>query len=91
MRQVLTVSVSNPTDAPVHLRVAEVRSILGSFVPVPSTFTLEPGQSQTLETMRASYPVNLSALDLTIRIRTAETNETQVLTLGAEPSPPPES
>ena len=89
MRQVLTVTVTNPTDRPIRLRVAEVRSILGSFVPVPSTFTLEPGQAQTLETMRANYPVNLDALDLKIRLRTVETNETQVLTLTAKEPPPP--
>ena len=88
MRQNLIVTVSNPTDSLISLSIASVRSLLGNFVAVPGSMTLEPGASQSLENMRANYPANFDSLELTIRIRTAETNETQILTLKLAPNQP---
>lgn len=89
MRQNLIITVSNPTDSPVSLSIASVRSLLGNFVAVPDSMTLQPGESQTLENMRANYPANFESLELTLRIRTAETNETQTFTLELDPNQPP--
>ena len=80
-RQSLTITVRNDGNAPLRLRVAEVRSALGNFVPVPEIFTLEPGQLQALEPMRSSYPAPIDELELVIRLRTAEADEVQTLKL----------
>ncbi|MCF3650294.1 hypothetical protein [Synoicihabitans lomoniglobus] len=87
LRQSLTVTVTNVSATPVELRVAEVRSALGNFVPVPETFTLEPGARQTLEPMRAGYPANLDELELAVRIRTADANDAQTLRLQQPEQP----
>lgn len=81
-RQSLTITVRNDGNAPLRLRVAEVRSALGNFVPVPEIFTLEPGQLQALEPMRSSYPAPIDELELVIRLRTAEADEVQTLKLS---------
>lgn len=88
-RQLLTVTVHNPGPESVRLRVAEVKSPLGSFVPVPDIFTLEPGGSQTLEVMRGRAPYNFEQVDLSVRIRTADTNDTAIISLTPV-SPPAE-
>jgi hypothetical protein len=80
-RQSLTVTLRNIGDTPIELRVAEVRSALGNFVPVPEIFTLEPGQIQGLEPMRAFYPATIDELELVIRLRTREAQEVQTLHL----------
>jgi hypothetical protein len=61
--------------------VAEIRCALGNFVPVPEIFTLEPGQLQALESMRASYPAPIDELEVVVRLRTVETEEVQTLKL----------
>ena len=81
-RQSLTITVRNDGTAPLRLRVAEVRSALGNFVPVPEIFTLEPGQVQALEPMRSSYPAPIDELELVIRLRTVEVDEVQTLKLS---------
>ncbi len=80
-RQSLTVTIRNAGDQALRLRVAEVRCVLGNFVPVPEVFTLEPGQLQALEPMRASYPAPIDELEVVIRLRTAEADEAQTLKL----------
>ena len=81
-RQSLTITVRNTGTTPLRLRVAEVRSALGNFVPVPEIFTLEPGQLQALEPMRSSYPAPIDELELVIRLRTAGADEVQTLKLS---------
>lgn len=80
-RQSLTVTLRNIGTAPVELRVAEVRSALGNFVPVPEIFLLEPGEIQALEAMRAFYPSVIDELELVIRLRTKDAQEVQTLHL----------
>ncbi|MCF3652441.1 hypothetical protein [Synoicihabitans lomoniglobus] len=80
-RQSLTVTVRNAGTQTIKLRVAEVRSALGNFIPVPEVFTLEPGQLQALEPMRASYPVAIDQLELVVRLRTADAEALQTLVL----------
>lgn len=80
-RQSLTVTLRNGGATALHLRVAEVRSALGNFVPVPEIFTLEPGQIQALEAMRSYYPAPIDELELVIRLRTADREELQTLHL----------
>ncbi|WP_221031227.1 hypothetical protein [Actomonas aquatica] len=80
-RQSLTITLRNTSDEALRLRVAEVRSVLGNFVPVPEIFTLEPGQLQALEPMRASYPAAIDELEVVIRLRTATDSEVQTLKL----------
>ncbi|MCC5025403.1 MAG: hypothetical protein J6386_22650 [Candidatus Synoicihabitans palmerolidicus] len=63
------------------MRVAEIRSALGNFVPVPEIFTLEPGELQALEPMRSSYPAPIDELELVVRLRTQEADEVQTLKL----------
>ena len=89
LRQSLSITLQNTSDAPVHLRIAEVKSILGNIVPDPETFTLEPGATQTLAPMRAGIRENVTEFHLTLRLRTAEANETQTLVL--KPIAPPEA
>lgn len=92
LRQSLAITFTNTSDEPIHMRVAEVKSILGSFVPEPETFTLEAGATQNLTPMRAGFRENLTELHLTLRIRTIEANETQELVLTKtddQPEPPP--
>lgn len=80
-RQSLTITVSNTGSETHRVRVAEVRSVLGNFVPVPEIFTLEPGQLQALEPMRSSYPLPIDELEVVIRLRTADADEVQTLKL----------
>lgn len=80
-RQSLTVTLRNNGDTPIRLRVAEVRSALGNFVPVPEIFTLEPGSLQALEAMRSSYPAAIDELELVIRLRTPDDEELHTLKL----------
>lgn len=80
-RQSLTVTLSNRGTEPIRLRVAEVRSVLGNFVPVPEVFTLEPGQVQALESMRSFYPAAIDELELVVRLRTADADDLQTLKL----------
>ena len=86
LRQSLAITLHNTSDTPVHLRVAELKTIFGSFIPEPETFTLEPGASQSLDPIRVGARENLTELHLTLRLRTVEANETQVLVLKAAPS-----
>lgn len=80
-RQSLTVTLRNIGTAPIELRVAEVRSALGNFIPVPEIFTLQPGEVQALEAMRAFYPATIDELELVIRLRTKDAQEVQTLHL----------
>jgi hypothetical protein len=81
LRQSLAITLHNTSDQPVHLRVAEVKSLLGNIVLDPETFTLEPGATQALAPMRAGIRENVSEFHVTLRIRTADANETQTLVL----------
>ncbi len=81
IRQSLTVTLRNTGTEPIRLRVAEVRSALGNFVPVPEIFTLEPGALQALEPMRSAYPASIDELELVVRLRTETANEAQTLRL----------
>ena len=80
-RQSLTITLRNIGNAPIELRVAEIRSALGNFVPVPEIFTLEPGQIQALEPMRSFYPSVIDELELVVRLRTREAQDVQTLHL----------
>jgi len=80
-RQSLTVTLRNIGTAPIELRVAEVRSALGNFVPVPEIFILQPGEIQALEAMRAFYPAVIDELELVVRLRTKDAQEVQTLLL----------
>ena len=80
-RQSLTITLRNIGNAPIELRVAEIRSALGNFVPVPEIFTLEPGQIQALEPMRSFYAGVIDELELVVRLRTRQAQEVQTLHL----------
>ncbi len=82
LRQQLVLSFANTSEAAIQLRIAEVTSPLGSFVPEPEILTLEPGASQTIEPFRAGYPENFSELHLKLRLRTLDANETHTLILA---------
>ena len=86
LRQSLSITLRNTSEEPIQLRVAEVKTIFGSFIPEPETFTLEPGASQSLEPIRVGARENLTELHLTLRLRTVEANETQTLVLKASPT-----
>ena len=87
LRQSLSITLHNTSDQPVHLRVAEVKSLIGNIVPQPETFTLEPGATQTLAPMRAGIRENVTEFHVTLRLRTTEANETQTLVLRPTPVP----
>ncbi len=88
-RQNLVVTFRSQAADPLMLRVVEVKSALGNFVPVPETFTLAAGASQDLEPMRASYPAAIDELELLVALRLGAREETKVLHLKlAEPNPP---
>ena len=89
IRQSLSITLTNTSDQPVHLRVAEVKSILGNIAPEPETFTLEPGAEQILSPMRAGIRESVTEFHVTIRLRTVDANETQTLVL--KPDGPPEA
>lgn len=80
-RQSLTVTFHNDGPVPVTLAVIAVKSLLGSFVPVPEVLTLEPGATTALESMRGSAG-NLSRLDLNLTLRRDDVDETHTITLA---------
>jgi hypothetical protein len=80
-RQSLVVTLRSTSTDATSLRVAQVKSALGNFVPVPETFTLAPGATQELEPMRASYPAAIDELELLVSLRRAGREETQVVKL----------
>jgi hypothetical protein len=80
-RQALNVTLRSQAQEPLALRVVEIRSALGNFVPVPEQFTLAPGGIQELETMRAAYPGAIDELELLLSLRAAGRTETKVLRL----------
>lgn len=92
IRQELVVRIRNVGPAPVKLRVREVKSILGNFVPEPETFVLGPDQEQTLQTMRSCLD-SLGRLDLSIALESGKIRELQIIALhpagpsGRAPSP----
>lgn len=79
-RQALVVTFRNNGTEPVEVTVAEVKSLMGNFVPVPETFTLAPAQTQELEPMRSSL-ANLDELAVSVTLRRGDTRETQVILL----------
>lgn len=88
-RQMMVVTLRSTASEPVTLRVVEVKSALGNFVPVPETFTLAAGAVQELEPMRASYPAPIDELELLIVLRAGGREESKVTKLTlAEPAPP---
>lgn len=92
IRQTITVVFRNTGEAPVRVRVVEVSSALGNFVPIPETFTIERGATQALEPMLSAYPENLEELSVLVRIRTeAGDDEQSVMLKRAVPAAPGES
>lgn len=83
-RQALVVSFRNAGTEPVEITVAEVKSLMGNFVPVPETFTLAPAQTQELEPMRSSLS-NLDELAVSVTLRRGDSRETQVILLRPAP------
>lgn len=85
-RQELVVSFRNTGPASVDVHVVEVKSIMGNFVPVPGTFSVDPGRTQTLEGMRSALD-NLGRLDLSLTLRSGEVREQQVIVLEIAEEP----
>lgn len=83
LRITLTVTLRNTGAVPVHLRVSDLSSPIGNFVPEPETMTLEPGASQSLEAMHSSYPDSFESVGLHVGIRTAAGDEEHVIQLDS--------
>lgn len=82
-RQALTITLKNTSAESVAVRVQEVVSILGNFVPFPEKATLAPGESVTLEAMRGSL-ANLDELELTIGLAAGADRDRQTFILRRE-------
>lgn len=80
-RQSLTVQFRSSAAEPLTLRVVEVKSAIGNFVPVPEFFPLAPGAVQALEPMRASYGEPIDELELLVVLRLDGHTETKVMNL----------
>ncbi|HEX2100460.1 MAG TPA: hypothetical protein VHF69_07345 [Candidatus Synoicihabitans sp.] len=81
-RQSITVTIRSAAAQPLTVRVVEVKSALGNFVPVPEQFTLAPGAEQPLEPMRASYPAPIDELEMLVVLRLDGREESQVVKLA---------
>jgi hypothetical protein len=88
-RLALIVSFVNTSSQKVSLTIAEVSSLLGSFAPIPETFTLAPGQEGSTEPMLSALDNNFDELDVTLTLKSGLNRETQVLKLRRVPSSPP--
>ncbi len=82
-RQALSVTLKNTSTESITVRVLEVASILGNFVPFPEKATLTAGESVTLEPMRGSL-ANLDELDLTVALSAGADRDRQTLALRRE-------
>lgn len=82
-RQSLGLSLTNRGPSPVLVKITEVNSILGNFVPIPETATLGPGETVALEPMRGSL-ANLDALNLTLALTANGASEKQEIVLTAK-------
>lgn len=82
-RQALSVTLKNTSTDSLTVRVQEVVSILGNFVPFPEKATLAPGESVTLEAMRGSL-ANLDELELTIGLAAGTDRDRQTFVLRRE-------
>lgn len=80
-RQSMTVRFRSQSGEPIAVGVVEVKSALGNFVPVPESFTLQPGGVQVLEPMRSAYPAAIDELELLVSLRVRGKDETQILHL----------
>lgn len=80
-RQSMTLTLRSASEAPVTVRVVEVKSALGNFVPVPEHFTLPPRGVQALEAMRSAYPAPIDELEVLVSLRIRDRAETHILKL----------
>ena len=80
-RQSMTVTLRSQSDEPATIRVVEVKSALGNFVPVPELVTLPPRGVQVLEPMRSAYPAAIDELELLLVLRNRGREESQVIHL----------
>lgn len=87
-RQALTVTLTNPTQAPVEVQITEVNSALGNFVPIPEKATLAPAESVTLEPMRGAL-ANLDEFTVKLGLRVDRQTEQQSVMLKRLPDTPP--
>ncbi len=79
-RQSLSLTLTNTSQETLHIRVQDVVSILGNFVPFPEKATLAPGESVTLEPMRGSL-ANLDELELTVGLAAGADRDRQTFVL----------
>lgn len=82
-RQALTITLKNTSASPITVRVQDVVSILGNFVPFPEKATLAAGESVALEAMRGSL-ANLDELELTIGLAAGTDRDRQTFVLRRE-------
>jgi hypothetical protein len=82
-RQALSISLKNASAESITVRIQEVVSILGNFVPFPEKATLAAEESITLEPMRGSL-ANLDELDLTVALAAGADTDRQTIALRRE-------
>lgn len=82
-RQALSIILANTSGESITLRIQEVVSILGNFVPFPERATLASGESVTLEPMRGSL-ANLDRLELTVALAAGNDRDRQTVILQRE-------
>lgn len=87
-RQSLNVRFRSTATEPLSLRVIEIRSAIGNFVPVPEEFELPSGGVQALEPMHASYDAPIDELEVLVALRRKGATETKVLKLAPPPGRP---
>ncbi len=82
-RQALSIILANTSAESITVRIQEVVSILGNFVPFPERATLASGESVALEPMRGSL-ANLDGLELTIALAVGDDRDRQTIILKRE-------
>lgn len=82
-RQALSITLKNTSQESITVRVQEIVSILGNFVPFPERATLGADESVTLESMRGSL-ANLDRLELTVALAADNDRDRQTIILQRE-------
>lgn len=84
----LHLTLTNPGPAELTVEVLDFNSALGNFVVQPDRLVVPPGGTVEAEPMTSRLGIPGDEIPVTVRLRTGDRTEQQVLTLK-QPEPPP--
>lgn len=77
----LRVQLQNHGTEPIEIQVAEVNSDLGNFAPRPSSLTIAPGATGSLDPMISQLGVTSDEIPLKLTVRSGNQSETQIVSV----------